>query len=289
MHQTLGRFLVDSAKLLSVAQVCSHLHAVRALTSLTGGSRLAVAAAPLFVSVEFSNYDLMENFSLFARVSYFTMSLYALIAFLAVYVVFVSFRGLAAFCVSTVYPRVGLRVAAGTELKFIRLSMFYMTLFVIILLSNVYGLIPMSYTVTSGLAMPVMCGLFAFLFVVGTLIKSHGVRALGGFWPVGTNVVIAPLVVIVEILSFFAKFCSLVIRLFANLFAGHLLLKVLYIGLSQLVSYYSLAAVGSEVIFFLFTTSVLVLEMLLAALQAVVFLALILIYYRDAVQFLTAH
>jgi hypothetical protein len=86
LHQTLERFLVDGAKLLSAAQVCSHHHAVRALTSLTGGSRLAVAAAPLFASADFSNYDLMGNFSLFARVSYFTMSLYALIAFLGVYV-----------------------------------------------------------------------------------------------------------------------------------------------------------------------------------------------------------
>jgi len=235
------------------------------------------------------NSDLMENFSFFHNYAISGIGLILVIFLTYAFITLKFYRGAVGYLFSTIFYKLSSRIMVGLEINYSKISIIYFGIFICILLSNLFGLIPFSYTITSGLGMPTVGGLISFLMTVGTLALVSGLCAAGGFLPAGTNREIAPLVVIVEVLSFFAKFASLVIRLFANLFAGHLLLKVLYVGIFTVGASLSFAAAGAELIFFSFVSAVLGLEIILAALQALVFLALALIYYKDARHFVYAH
>lgn len=109
---------------------------------------------------------------------------------------------------------------------------FYYFIFLFILFSNIFGLIPYSFTITSAFIITFSIALI-ILYVINILaIYINGFfRFIGFFLPSGTPLMIALLLVFIEIISYIARLFSLSIRLFANMMAGHTLLKIL-IGFS---------------------------------------------------------
>lgn len=152
---------------------------------------------------------------------------------------------------------------------------FVLTLFVFILFANVLGLIPYSFTVTSHIVITLALALVVFIgaTIIGFIRSGFGYLKL--FVPSGVPVLLLPLVVVIEIVSYFIRPMSLSIRLFANMMAGHMMLKVMagfVVMLGVTAGWLPLAAM----------VGLMGLELLVAALQAYVFALLTCMYLSDA-------
>ena len=152
---------------------------------------------------------------------------------------------------------------------------FIFSLFMFVLFCNMLGMLPYSFTVTSHII--VTFALAAVVFIGVTIIgfANHGVGYLKLFIPSGVPVVLLPLIVIIEIISYLARPVSLSVRLFANMMAGHTMLKVFggfVISLGIIGGWLPLS----------FTVALTGLEILIAFLQAYVFAILTCIYLSDA-------
>ncbi len=153
---------------------------------------------------------------------------------------------------------------------------FVFTLFMFILAANMLGMIPYSFTVTSHII--VTFGLAAAVFIGATVIgfMKHGAGYLKLFVPSGVPSVLLPLLVVIETISYFTRPISLSVRLFANMMAGHTMLKVFagfVVGMGILGGWIPLA----------FMVALTGLEILVAFLQAYVFAVLTCIYLNDAI------
>jgi len=152
---------------------------------------------------------------------------------------------------------------------------FIFTLFMFVLFCNMVGMLPYSFTVTSHII--VTFTLAAIIFIGVTIIGfiKHGIKYLELFVPKGVPVVLLPLIIIIEIISYLARPVSLSVRLFANMLAGHTMLKVFggfVISLGLLGGWLPLS----------FSVALTGLEILVAFLQAYVFAILTCIYLNDA-------
>jgi len=152
---------------------------------------------------------------------------------------------------------------------------FIFTLFMFILFGNVLGLLPYSFTFTSHIVVNAALALFIFVAVTFIGFATHGLHYLRLFCPEGTPLPVAIVLVPIEIMSYFIRPVSLSLRLFANMLAGHVLLKVL----AGFVI--SLGIFG--VVPFLAVSAVTLLEIMVALIQAYVFALLSTIYLNDAV------
>lgn len=157
-------------------------------------------------------------------------------------------------------------------------------LFNTLLIANLVGLLPFSFTITSSFVVTLFLSLTHFL----------GVNIIGGnrhhwelnnlFLPSGAPLAIAPFLIFIEAVSYIARIFSLSIRLFANMMSGHALLKIL-IGFA-----WTLLSSGTIFIFlfifpWLIVTAVTFLELLIAFLQAYVFTILVTLYINDVLTF----
>ena len=152
---------------------------------------------------------------------------------------------------------------------------FIFTLFMFVLFCNMVGMLPYSFTVTSHII--VTFALAAIVFIGITIIGfiKHGIKYLELFVPKGVPFVLLPLIVIIEIISYLSRPVSLSVRLFANMMAGHTMLKVFggfVISLGLLGGWLPLG----------FSVALTGLEILVAFLQAYVFAILTCIYLNDA-------
>ncbi len=152
---------------------------------------------------------------------------------------------------------------------------FVFSLFMFVLFCNMLGMLPYSFTVTSHII--VTFALAAVIFVGVTIIGfvNHGAGYLKLFIPSGVPLFLLPLIVIIEIISYLSRPVSLSVRLFANMLAGHTMLKVFggfVISLGIIGGWLPLS----------FTVALTGLEMLIAFLQAYVFAILTCIYLNDA-------
>ena len=151
---------------------------------------------------------------------------------------------------------------------------FIFSLFMFVLFGNLLGLFPYSFTYTSHLA--VTLGMAMVVFIGTTVIAfiKHGFHFFTFFLPHGTPWYVAPLLVPIEVLSYFTRPVSLSLRLFANMMAGHTLLKVFggFVVAMTWMGFIPMAAV----------LAVSGLELLVAFLQAYVFAILSCIYLNDA-------
>ncbi len=147
------------------------------------------------------------------------------------------------------------------------------TLFMFILLCNLLGMIPTSFTVTSHII--VTFAMAAFVFVGVTIIGfiKHGTHFLSLFLPAGTPWWMMPLMIVIELVSYLARPISLSIRLAANMLAGHLLLKI--IAGFVMIGFLGIFPFAFLLIFTGF-------EIFIACLQAYIFTLLSCIYLNDA-------
>jgi F-type H+-transporting ATPase subunit a len=151
---------------------------------------------------------------------------------------------------------------------------FIFTLFMFILFSNLIGLIPYSFTVTSHIIVTFALAGVVFVGVTIIALIKHGWKFFSYFVPHGTPAVMMPLLVPIEVISYLARPVTLALRLFANMTAGHTMLKV-FAGFVVLLGVFGVAPM--VVIVALYG-----LELLVALLQAYVFAILTSLYLHDA-------
>ena len=173
-----------------------------------------------------------------------------------------------------------LRDAAGSEgMKFFPLVF---SLFTFILVANMLGMVPYFFTFTSHI---IVTAALAFL-VIGTVIVygfyKNGLGFLKLFVPEGVPGALVPVVVLIEVISFLSRPISLSVRLFANVLAGHITLKVFAGFVVSLGSMGALGIVGA-ILPLIMTVALTGLEFLVAFLQAYVFAILTCMYINDAI------
>ena len=156
------------------------------------------------------------------------------------------------------------------------------SIFMFILVANVISIIPYTFSVTSHIIITAAFALFVFFTVVIYGFYKNGLRFFNIFVPSGIPIYILPLVVVIEIISFLSRPLSHSVRLFANMLAGHITLKV-FAGFVALLGT-SLGTVGwiGGMIPLAMTVALTALELLVAFLQAYVFAVLTCIYLNDA-------
>ena len=151
---------------------------------------------------------------------------------------------------------------------------FIFSLFMFILFGNLLGLFPKSFTFTSHIIVNFFISSLIFMTVTVIGIVKHRIRFLRLFFPEGTPLFLAPILVPIELLSYLSRPVSLAVRLFANMVVGHVLLKVIagfviLMGVFGIVPFVGLIAITA-------------LEFLVAFIQAYVFAILTCIYLHDA-------
>jgi F-type H+-transporting ATPase subunit a len=174
-----------------------------------------------------------------------------------------------------------IRSTAGSEgMKFFPLIF---SLFMFICVSNLVGIIPYTFTVSSHIIVTAALALLVFFTVLIYGVYKNGFKFFSIFVPSGVPGYILPLVMFIEILSFFLRPVSHSVRLFANMLAGHIALKV-FAGFVAMLGV-SLGAVGwiGGVMPLALTIALTALELLVAFLQAYVFAILTCIYLNDAI------
>ena len=173
------------------------------------------------------------------------------------------------------------RSAAGESgMKFFP---FVFSIFFFVLLCNLLGFIPFAYTVTSQIIITAALALLVFLTVVIYGFARNGLHFFKLFVPSGVPVYILPLVVFIEVFSFLLRPLSHSVRLFANMLAGHIALKVFASFIPLLVA--GLGVIGwiGGVLPLGMVIALSALELLVAFLQAYVFTILTCIYLNDAI------
>ncbi len=152
---------------------------------------------------------------------------------------------------------------------------FIFTLFMFVLFCNMIGMLPYSFTVTSHIIVTFVLAAIIFIGVTIIGFLKHGIGYLKLFVPSGVPLVLLPLIVVIEIISYLSRPVSLSVRLFANMMAGHTMLKVFggfVISLGIIGGWLPLS----------FSVALTGLEILVAFLQAYVFAILTCIYLNDA-------
>jgi F-type H+-transporting ATPase subunit a len=172
------------------------------------------------------------------------------------------------------------RSTAGTEgMKFFPLVF---SLFMFIGVSNMIGIIPYTFTVSSHIIVTVALALLVFLTVLVYGFYKNGLKFFKLFVPQGVPIVILPLVVAIEVISFLSRPVSHSVRLFANMLAGHITLKVFASFVTMLGAFGVVGWLGA-VLPLALTVALTALELLVAFLQAYVFTILTCIYINDAI------
>ena len=158
------------------------------------------------------------------------------------------------------------------------------SLFIFVLVCNLLGLIPFvgAFTPTSHIAVTLGLAVIVFALVVIVGFARHGLHFFTLFLPEGTPIFVLPLVAAIEFLSFLSRPFTLAIRLFANMTAGHVLLKV-FGGFVVTLGSVSALPVVLGIIPFSVNVALTALELLIAVVQAYVFALLASIYLNDAV------
>lgn len=157
---------------------------------------------------------------------------------------------------------------------------FFIVLFLFILISNFLGMIPFSFTVTSHIFQTFALGCGVILSITILAISKNGLYWFKFFFP-SLPLVILPLFTCIEFVSYISRAFSLAIRLFANLMSGHTLLNILTGFILKIGSKGFISFLVALIPFFLIS-AIILLEMVIAILQAYVFVTLVTIYLKDA-------
>jgi F-type H+-transporting ATPase subunit a len=159
---------------------------------------------------------------------------------------------------------------------------FVFALFMFVLFGNLLGMLPYAFTFTSHIAVTFALALIVFVLITVVAISIHGMHFFSYFFPEGAPKILAPLIIPIEVISYFSRPISLSVRLFANMVAGHVMLKVFA---TFVVLMGSAGAVGifGAVAPLAVNVALVGFEFLVAFLQAYVFAILTSIYLHDAV------
>jgi len=151
---------------------------------------------------------------------------------------------------------------------------FIFTIFMFVLFGNLLGMLPYGFTFTSHIVVTFTMALFVFLGVTVIAIAKHKMHFFSFFMPPGVPMYMAPLLIPIEIISYLSRPISLSVRLFANMLAGHTLMKV-FAG-------FIIALGAAGIAPWAFVVALTGLEIVIAFLQAFVFTILTCLYLNDA-------
>lgn len=151
---------------------------------------------------------------------------------------------------------------------------FIFTVFMFVLVGNLLGMVPYSFTFTSHIIVTFTMAAVIFIGVTIIALAKHGMHFFSFFMPPGVPMLMAPLLIPIEIISYLSRPISLSVRLFANMLAGHTLLKV-FAGFIVSLGVFGVAP-------WLFVVALTGLEIVIAFLQAFVFTILTCLYLNDA-------
>ena len=172
-----------------------------------------------------------------------------------------------------------LRDAAGSE--GMRFFPFVFSLFIFILIANLLGMVPYFFTVTSQIIITATMAMMVILTVIIYGFMRHGLGFFRLFVPSGLPMALLPFVTFIEVLSFLSRPISLSIRLFGNMLAGHITLKV-FAGFVVALGSAGFAGILGAVLPLFGIVALTALEFLVSALQAYVFAILTCLYLNDA-------
>ena len=172
-----------------------------------------------------------------------------------------------------------IRGVSGEEgLKFFP---FVFTLFFFVLFANFIGMLPFAFTTTSHIAVTATLALMVISIVIIYGFWKNGLGFLKLFAPAGAPIFVYPLLIPIEVISFLARPLTLSLRLFANMLAGHITLK-LFAGFAVMLAGAGGVLIPVAILSFLTGTTLNALEFLVATIQAFVFAILTVIYLNDA-------
>nr|YP_009912198.1 ATP synthase F0 subunit a [Dictyophora indusiata]YP_009912226.1 ATP synthase F0 subunit a [Phallus echinovolvatus]QLD96635.1 ATP synthase F0 subunit a [Dictyophora indusiata]QLD96663.1 ATP synthase F0 subunit a [Phallus echinovolvatus] len=160
---------------------------------------------------------------------------------------------------------------------------FIYSLFFFIIIANLIGNTPYSFTITTSIIVAVGLSFTIFIGVTILGLYKHGLHFFSYFIPSGTPLALVPLLVLIEVTSYLARALSLGVRLFANMCAGHTLLKILSTFLYQMFGSGLLVAVFTLIPFSIFV-ALIGLEIAVSIIQAYVFVLLTSSYIKDAIE-----
>ena len=239
---------------------------------------------------QFEIHDLVPLFKLAGRQIHFTNSAFYMFVSVALtaLLMLVPTRGrrlvptrLQSFA-EVIYEFVANMIRSTTGEDGMKFFPFVFSLFMFILISNVVGIIPYTFTVASQIIITASLALLVFCTVIAYGFYKNGLGFFKMFVPEGAPIFILPLITLIEIISFFARPISHSVRLFANMLAGHMTLNVFATVVIMLGSV-GVAGWLASVVPLALTVALTALELVVAVLQAYVFAILTCIYLRDAV------
>ena len=155
------------------------------------------------------------------------------------------------------------------------------SLFMFVLVANLLGMFPYFFTVTSHIIVTFVLAMLVIGTVVVYGLMKHGLGFFNLFVPSGVPGMLLPLVVLIEVISFLSRPISLSVRLFANMLAGHITLKV-FAGFVTSLGALGALGIGGAILPLIMTVALTGLEFLVAFLQAYVFAVLTCMYLNDA-------
>jgi F-type H+-transporting ATPase subunit a len=160
---------------------------------------------------------------------------------------------------------------------------FIYSLFFFVIIANLTGNVPYNYTITTSIICSIGLSFTIFIGVTIIGLSQHKVKFFSFFVPTGTPLALVPLLVLIEVVSYVARAFSLGIRLFANLVAGHTLMKILSTFLFQMFSSGIIIAVLTLVPFAIFLC-IIGLEIAVSFIQAYVLVLLVCSYIKDSIE-----
>jgi ATP synthase subunit 6 len=239
-------------------------------------------------------FDIIEQFDVFNIFNYKYISIYyienlLIIVFVLIcfYFITISYNNLITFYFLQVLTSLNINLKS----KFINDDFFlpniflFHSIFFIIVFENLTSMIPDTITITAFIKLPLLLSITFFGSSILIAIYQKKFKFFSGFLPKGVPLAIAPVLFIIEIISFLIRVFSLAIRLFINLLAGHILLKFIAIVMLLLVTILSDLVILNFLIDGL-KIFLILLELLACLLQAVILVSLITIYLDQSLNFI---
>lgn len=174
-----------------------------------------------------------------------------------------------------------LRDIVGSEGR--RYFPFVFSLFMFILLANLLGMLPYSFTTTSHIIVTFAFAAVIFLGIIVISLINQGWKFFAHFLPDGTPLILAPLMIVIEVFAYLARPISLSVRLAANMVAGHVLLKVIAGFIGTFVATMGITGLLVGTVPLVFIVVLTGFEIFIAMLQAYIFTILTCVYLSDAV------
>lgn len=177
--------------------------------------------------------------------------------------------------IEMVYCLISQMITGNVGTAGLRYFPFVFSIFFFVLLGNLLGMVPYMFTFTSHIIVTFSLAMIVFLFVTILGIVLHGFHFFSLFMPKGVSVFLAPILIPIEMISYLSRPISLSVRLFANMMAGHTMMKV-FAGFVVMLGSAGIMPMALNVILTGF-------EVVIASLQAYIFTVLTCVYLNDAV------